>query len=377
MEAVKTPTLIIGAGPSGLAIGGRLRHRGLAFEMIESSDRIAPAWHAHYDRLRLHTVKELSELPHLPFPIDYPRYVARASLIEYYDAYADHFGIHPHFGETAFAVRRNGGQWCTTTSGGREFRSTSVVLATGVNRVPHQPEYPGMTNFRGEILHSRQYRNPQPFVGRRVLVVGMGNTGAEIALDLCEARVSTTISIRGPVNIVPRDVLGRPTQLTARMLARLPERLGDQIGVLLRRLTVGRLDRYGIATPDLPPLAQLRIHGKTPVIDVGTVAAIKSGRIAILGAIQRFDQNEVVFTGDRRRAFDSVIFATGYRARLEDLLDDTTGLFDRNNVPASVVGTGRHAGLYFLGFDNYQPGGILGTVHHDSKVVADAIERGS
>ena len=105
----------------------------------------------------------------------------------------------------------------------------------------------------------------------------MGNTGAEIALDLSEAGVDSTISVRGPINIVPRDVLGRPTQLTARMLARLPIGLADWLGSLLRRMTVGDLTAYGIATPEIAPLAQLRVKGKTPVIDVGTVSRIRKG----------------------------------------------------------------------------------------------------
>ena len=121
-------------------------------------------------------------------------------------------------------------QWLTTTSTGLEILSDHVVIATGLNQVPHQPAYPGMEAFTGRLVHSKEYRNPDPFAGEEVLVVGMGNTGAEIALDLSENGVDTTISVRGPVNIVPRDVLGRPTQLTARMLARLPTGLADWLG---------------------------------------------------------------------------------------------------------------------------------------------------
>jgi cation diffusion facilitator CzcD-associated flavoprotein CzcO len=116
----------------------------------------------------------------------------------------------------------------------------------------------GEARFGGRVLHSREYLDAAPFAGQRVLVVGLGNTGAEIALDLCEQGVQVALSVRSPVNIVHRDVLGRPTQRTSLMLARLPARLGDALGALLRDLTVGDLSRFGLRTAARSPLAQLR-----------------------------------------------------------------------------------------------------------------------
>jgi cation diffusion facilitator CzcD-associated flavoprotein CzcO len=206
-----------------------------------------------------------------------------------------------------------------------------------------------------------------------VLVVGLGNTGAEIALDLCDRGIEVAISVRGAVNVVPRDVLGRPTQLTALALARLPPRIGDPIGRLLRRLTVGDLTRFGIRPPDVAPLEQLRRYGRTPVIDIGTVDRIRAGRIAVFPAIERFVPGGVVFVDGRESPFDVVILATGYRARLEALLPDARELLDEDGTPTVVVGAGAHAGLYFCGFDNHQPGGILGTIVGESATIAEAI----
>jgi len=370
-----TPTLIVGAGPAGLAVAGRLRQADLEFEVIEKADRVGDSWHRHYDRLRLHTVKQLSHLPGLDFPEHYPRYVPRQELADYYAQYATTFSIAPIFGEGATAIRRSDGAWLTMTESGLEVRSDHVVVATGLNRVPQCPTYPGEAGFTGRLIHSREYREPGPFAGQRVLVVGMGNTGAEIALDLSEAGVDTTISVRGPVNIVPRDVLGRPTQLTARMLARFPSGLGDRLGSLLRSMTVGDLSRYGIGTPALAPLAQLREQGKTPVIDVGTVGRIKNGDIAVRPAIDHLAADSVGFSDHRHGRFDTVIFATGYRPMLEGLLPDPQDLLDERGLPRQLRGEGKHRGLFFVGFDNHQPGGVLGTVVEESALVVDRIRR--
>jgi cation diffusion facilitator CzcD-associated flavoprotein CzcO len=371
--AVETPTLIVGAGPAGLAVAGRLRQAGLEFVLIEKSDRVGDAWHRHYDRLHLHTVKQLSHLPGLEFPESYPRYVPRSELANYYARYAETFSIEPMFGEEAVEILPSSDKWLTRTQQGLEISSNHVVVATGLNRIPKRPSYEGEDGFTGQQIHARDYREPSPFAGQRVLVVGMGNTGAEIALDLSEAGVDSTISVRGPINIVPRDVLGRPTQLTARMLARLPTGLADRLGSLLRRMTVGDLTSYGIATPEIAPLAQLRLRGKTPVIDVGTVRRIKKGLIAVRPGIDHFEADMVVFTDGRKDRYDTVIFATGYRPMLGEILNAGNGYLDEEGLPNQVIGEGHSRGLFFVGFDNHRPGGVLGTVFEESEAVVDRI----
>lgn len=369
-----TPILIVGAGPAGLAIAGRLRHRGLDFEMIEQSDEVGHTWHHHYERVHLHTVKEHSHLPHRPFPEDYPQYVSRQQLVDYLEGYARHFKVHPHFEHQLERVAKDGDAWIAHCTNGAVFKAAQVVFATGVNRVPYQPHFEDREDFLGTILHSRAYRNAKPFEGETVLVVGMGNTGAEIALDLSEAGIPTLLSVRGPVNIVPRDFLGRPTQKTAFTLAKLPTPLGDWIGKQVQGLAFGDLRPYGLEPSELPPARQLRDTGKTPVIDVGTVAAIKAGKIKVVPQLKAFTPNGAIFEDGSEHEFSRVILATGYRARLEDFLSRTEGLFNTDHLPASCIGSGAQEGLYFLGFDNYQPGGILGVVYRDSERIADALQ---
>lgn len=369
------PVLVIGAGPAGLAVAGRLRQANIAFEILEAGQHPGNAWHEHYDRLHLHTVKELSHLPGLNFPPDYPRYVPRHLLVKYFDDYARHFEIQPHFQQKVVKIQRgDDGSWITTTATGQEWKSAFVVVATGTNRTPNQPSFAGMADYKGNLIHSRAYKNAKPYKGQKVLVVGMGNTGAEVALDLLENGAEPYISVRGPVNIVPRDLLGNPTQLTALKLARLPHWLGDAIGTIVGKITVGNLRPYGIEPHPMPPSRQLRLTGQTPVMDIGTLKQIKAGRIKVVPGIQRFHEYEIAFTDGRHLLFDAVILCTGYKAALLDFLPEgMANQLDGNGYPTSIAAAAPFEGLFFNGFDNYTPGGILGVINRDSALIAKSI----
>lgn len=370
---MKIKTLIIGAGPAGLATAGCLRTKGETFEMIEQTDKIAWSWTNHYDRLLLHTVKQLSHLPHLPFPESYPTYVPRLDLVKYYNDYAKHFGIEPHFNTKATSVQKKENEWTVITNTGKTFEAEHVVIATGVNRVPNAPKWEGQAEFKGQIVHSRDYKNMKPFKGQKVLVIGMGNTGAELALDLAENDIETYLSVRSPITIVPRDVNGRPVQLTARQLAKIPFGIGDWLGTQIRKIVVGDLSKYGVPMSKVHPVVQLRETGKTPVIDLGTVKYIKSGAIKAVGDVERFYENGVVLKTGEQLACDSVILATGYRPKLDEFVEKVDKVLDKYACPKQPVGEGEHAGMYFVGFDNYKLGGLLGTIFTDSETVAAAI----
>lgn len=370
-----TPTLIIGAGPGGLAMAGRLRQQGLEFEIVEQSGDIAHSWHNHYDRLHLHTVKQLSALPGLDFPEEYPLFVPRLQLIQYYEQYARHFDIKPHFHSKVTDIRSlTNGKWEVEIKDQDGFVADQVVIATGVNRVPFYPHWDGQENFKGEIIHSRYYKNPEPFIGKKVLIIGMGNTGAEVALDLANHNVETYLSVRSPVNIVPLIFMGKPTQLTAKKLEKIPFGLGDWLGTRIRTMAMGNLKKYGLKTSKMPPAKQLRETGKTPVIDLGTVDQIKAGKIKVLPDIDHINlEGFLLFKNGQQHHFDTIILATGYRAQVEDILENTEGLLDQFHVPKGPIGSGKHKGLYFIGFDNYKLGGILGTINTDSEIVTKDI----
>lgn len=371
----RTAAIVIGAGPAGLATAACLGQLGFQACVLERSDSVGASWRSHYRRLHLHTVKELSALPGLPFPAQAPRYVPREQVVRYLEDYAEHFGIRPLFG---VAVRRieplaAGTGWAATCEDGQHIEAPHVVVASGANVRPRRPELPGEKDFEGTVLHSHAYRDPAPFAGRRVLVVGMGNTGAEIALDLCEAGVEVALSVRSAVNIVHRDVLGRPTQRTSILLGRLPPRLGHTLAAWLRDLTVGDVSRWGLRTPRTSPLAQLREEGRTPVIDVGTLARIRAGDIRVHPGIERLLGHGVRFTDGQEAPFDSIVLATGYEPGLQDLVPDVHLDLDARGLPREAIGRGARAGLHFTGFDLQQPGGLLRTIGQQALEVAQEV----
>ncbi|WP_405206453.1 flavin-containing monooxygenase [Aquimarina sp. LLG6339-5] len=372
MNAKVIENLIIGAGPAGLAVAGRFTKENISFEIIEKTDKIAWSWHHHYDRLLLHTVKELSCLPHLEFPDEYPRYVPRVKLVAYYENYAKHFNINPQFNIEVQTISKEDGLWYVITDK-QNYQAKNIIVATGINRVPFLPVWPGQEKFDGDIIHSRDYKNAIPFVGKKVLIIGMGNTGAELALDLSEHNIDVSVSVRSPLLIVPRDINGRSVQLTAKKLERLPFGLGRWIGTQVRKIVIGDLSKYGILSSKKDPIDHLKQTGKTPVIDLGTVKQIRSNKIKVIDDVTSFYTNGVQLKNDTKLDFDVVLLATGYRAKVSDFIDNTDGLLDQYSIPKQVVADGKHKGLFFVGFDNYKLGGILGTIVVDSKTIVSKI----
>lgn len=365
-------TIIIGAGPAGLAIAGRLSKLGKTYTILEKSDRVASAWHSHYDRLCLHTVKEHSNLPHLELPEDYPVYVPRLKIIDYWEKYVREMGIQPVFNQEVRAVKRVGDKWIVQTAD-QTIEAGNVVVATGYNRTPVIPQWPGLQQFKGAFLHSKSYRNAAPFKGQKVLVVGIGNTGAELALDLYENGAQPFISVRSPVNFILRDIGGRPAQKTAIMLGKLPTWAYDFIARQVQRITVGDLSAYGIKTPAYAPSEGLRKYGKVPVIDIGTLALIKERKVTILPDIQQFSEDAVTFVNGETHTFDAVIACTGYRAQIEDFVENGAELLNERGYPRSLwFDEPEWKGLYFCGFST-PLSGILRNIKMDSEAIVGAM----
>ena len=159
----QTKTLIIGAGPAGLAMAGRLTKLNEPYILLEKSDKIAIAWHQHYERLHLHTDKRHSALPHLPFSEELPTYLSRLELINYYENYCKVFNIKPLLNQEVVSVKKEYNQWHTLTSSGKVFTSENVVVCTGYNRVAIQPNWVGFKDFEGTKIHSQHYKNAKGF----------------------------------------------------------------------------------------------------------------------------------------------------------------------------------------------------------------------
>ena len=370
VSRMQVETLIVGAGPAGLALAACLRRVHVPFELLERGAAVGWAWRNHYDRLHLHTVREHSALPLLPFPSDVPRFPSRQHVVDYLEGYAAAFGIRPRFGEEVRRIRRADDAWETETERSRYF-SRRVVLATGFSRVPNRPRWPGQERFGGSITHSVDYRSGAGFAGRRVLVVGIGNTGAEIALDLYEHGAEVAVSVRSATNVIPREFMGRATQVTGIRMRWLPRRVRDALGRAISRRAFGDLAAHGLPAPRYGPATQIEVHRQTPVIDVGTVALVRSGAIRILPDLTSFTERGVTFSDGVEREFDAVILATGYRPGIAGLLEGAEQVCDAAGNPPSV-GACELKGLYFIGF-GYPPTGFLRQIALDARTVAKQI----
>lgn len=347
-EKLCLDAIVIGAGPGGLAAAQQLKANGIEPLVIEKADRVGAVWRRHYDRLHLHTPRMHSALPGMKMPRAFGRYPARDDVVAYLESYACAFGIAPKFETEARAIRRDGSDWLVETSAG-DMSAPVVVVATGWADFPHRPRWPGMEEFAGEILHSNAYVSGARFKDKRVLVIGFGNSGAEIALDLCERGAGATISQRSPVRILPRDLFGIPVLSFAIAQAALPPRIADLINEPALRLIVGSIPSLGLQRSRKGALQMIAEDGRVPVLDVGTVARIRAGAIAVRGGVERFARDGVVFADGRAERFDVIVLATGFRPDLRALLPDAPQVLDAAGRPKVSDGPSAQPGLYFIG----------------------------
>jgi len=368
----RTEVLIIGAGPAGLAMGASLRRAGVPFEILEREDRVGAAWYHHYDRLHLHTDKKRSSLPYFRFPKNYPKYPSRLQVIEYLNAYAERFAIEPKFGQNVEWASHENGVWYTATQD-REYRSRCLVVASGYTARPKIPRWPGQDSYRGKIFHSSEYKNGAPYRDRAVLVVGFGNSGGEISIDLHEHGAKPCLAVRGPINVIPRDLFGVPIIAVAKAMRRLPNRLADMLTSPVVRGFFGDLRSLGLMPARYGPFAQVDRMALVPIIDVGTIELIRQGHIKICPGIERFTESGVVFTDGSELDFDAVVLATGFRPAVSSFLIDSPEL-DSSGVPRRTGREAESPGLFFCGF-YIAPTGMFREIAREAKRIARAIAK--
>src|SRR5438046_1053920 len=183
-----------------------LHRAGLPHLVVDRALEVAASWKQHYDRLHLQTAKKYSSLPFTPWAPEVPRYPSRTDIVRCLERYAEQHQIAPRFGVEVKRVTRGSTHFTVDTTAG-QLAPRFVVVATGYNAVANRPEFPGLADFAGSVVHAESYKNPAPYVGKRTLIVGCGNSGAEIALDLAEQGIDAAMVVRGPVHVVPRDLL--------------------------------------------------------------------------------------------------------------------------------------------------------------------------
>ena len=355
--------VIVGAGPAGLAAAATLRARGIGTTIIERG-RVGEPWRSRYDRLHLHTIRSLSHLPGYRIPRHFGRWVARDQFVQYLEQYAAHHRLEPRFGVETTRIDRDDGNWSVHTTAGT-IPARVVVVATGFTRLPHLPRWPG--RFDGPVVHSVEYRNPQPYRDQDVLIVGAGNSGTEIAVDLAEGGARRVrIAIRTPPNILRRDVKGFPIQLLGIVFRRLPPRLLDSLILVLRRATLPDLSGFGLPRPNAP-FSQFRHTGTVPIFDVGFIDAVRSGVIEVVPGVTALDGRAVVLADGSRAFPDAVVAATGYHPGLEPLVGHVTAIGE-HGIP------GPQPRLHFVGM-RIPISGFLHEVGMDARQIAADVAR--
>lgn len=374
----REPVYVIGGGPGGLAAAAGLKAHGVRAVVLEKSDRVGASWRGHYDRLHLHTTRRLSALPGLPIPRRFGRWVSRDDVVRYLEKYAEFHDLEVVTGVEVTRVDRapGGTGWRLRASGGRELTGRAVVVATGYNHTPRLPDWSGSASYTGKLLHASEYRSPAPFAGRDVLVVGVGNTGAEIAVDLVEGGAARVrLAVRTAPHIVRRSTLGWPAQLTGILCRRLPVSLVDRLAVPLGKLSVPDLSAQGLPRPETGLYSRVR-EGSIPVQDVGLIAAVRTGKVEPVAAVDSFDGDEVVLSDGTRVTPDTVIAATGYHQGLEhlvghlDVLDPATG----RPRPHGARTLTSAPGLHFTGYTN-PISGMLREIALDADRIGKALAK--
>lgn len=371
------PVHVIGAGPGGLATAAELGRLGIRTVVVDKAADVGASWRGHYERLRLHTTRGRSALPGLPIPRSAGRWVRRADFVRYLEEYARRNRLELAPGVEVSRIERTsdgGSGWRLLANGGRRMPASSVVVATGFNHSPHLPDWPGREGFTGELLHAAHYRDAEPYRDRDVLVVGAGNTGAEIAAELAaEGAGRVRLAVRTAPHILRRSLLGWSAQSQGVFTRRLPTGMADTLARPLTRL-VPDLARHGLPRPETGLATRAR-EGAIPVLDAGLVRAIRQRRVEPVDAVASFDGDAVVLDDGTRLRPDAVIAATGYRRGLEDLVGHL-GVLDGDGLPL-VHGRDAHPaapGLRFTGYTN-PLSGMLRELARDAPRIARAIAR--
>ncbi|KAM0004590.1 putative indole-3-pyruvate monooxygenase [Helianthus debilis subsp. tardiflorus] len=316
--------IIVGGGPSGIAVAACLKHDGIPSLVLERNDCIASLWqHKAYDCVKLHIPKELCELPLLGYPKRYPKYPTKSQFISYITSYADHFGIKPLFNQTVesagFELER--GVWRVKTQDGC-YESRWLVVASGENAEPLVPKIPGTEVFEGTLVHASEYKNGDEFRGKKAVVIGCGNSGMEISLDLCNHDSIPFMVVRNSVHVLPRDMFGFSTfGLAMTLIKWLPIKLVDKVILSITNYILGDTEKFGLRRPKTGPLEMKMTTGRSPVLDVGTLSKVKTGNIKVVEqGVREITKKGVVFMDGQELECDCIVLATGYKSNVTSWL---------------------------------------------------------
>jgi cation diffusion facilitator CzcD-associated flavoprotein CzcO len=322
--------LVVGAGSSGLTAAKNLRERGAAVDVVEREDDVGGNWNAAaassrvYASTHMISSKPFTQFPDFPMPDDDPDYLHHEQVHRYLRRYASHFGLREVIRfrtEVAACTPVADGGWevvLRTPAGDERCHYGTLVVANGHNWYPKQPHYPGQGSFTGELLHAAEYHSSDRFAGKRVVVVGAGNTGCDLAVEAAQRAAAAYHSTRRAYWYAPKYAFGRPADQVSDVIfsLRLPTRVTQALFQATARVVVGRYERFGLPTPDH------RFLETHPIVNQQLLYHIGHGDLTPVPDVARFEGDAVVFTDGRRVTADVVVFATGYLIRFPFLPDD-------------------------------------------------------
>jgi putative flavoprotein involved in K+ transport len=322
MPSSVPPVIVVGGGQSGLAAASALSELRMPTVILEASDRPAGSWPRYYDSLRVFSPAGYSSMPGMPFPEDPEHYPSRDEVADYLERYAARLDTEIHTNIRVETIQQDGKRFLVFTGDGRTLRASGIVAASGSFSHPFRPSFPGEETFTGELSHVADYRNPAPYAGLRVVVVGAGDSAAQVTNELAPV-ATVTIATRHPVRFIP-------------------QRLGGQdVHYYLRKT--------GFDT--LPAVWLSKITGGSVVTDsVGFAKTLAEGRVDRRPMFTALDGGRVVWSDGEREPVDAIILATGYRPALQYLRE--LGALDEEAAPMHVGGiSSTHVGLVYVGLE--------------------------
>ncbi|MDI3314670.1 MAG: NAD(P)/FAD-dependent oxidoreductase [Mycobacterium sp.] len=368
----RSDVVVVGAGPSGLAVARQLAHRHrIKARVIERAATPAVSWRTRYDDFRLNTSGFLSHLPGQRIPLAAGRWPTKEDMVRYFDRYVRVQDIAVQLGCEVNRIERAANSWLLDTSSG-EIRARVVVLATGRYHTPIIPAWPGLACFNGELVHSGEFRNAWPYRGRDVLVVGAGNSAADIAVQLAyDGARRIWLAVRTPPHLVRRAMGPFPSDIFLELFARVPAGTIDPLIARLNRLLWGDLSACGFQQPPLGLKATVEQKGRIPTLADELVPLVRAGRIEVVAAVAAVESGRVVLAGGTSVAPQVIIAATGFRTDLDGLVGHL-GVLDENGNPRGGFASHLGDGMFAIGY-GIPPNGPLRAIRRHATPLAREI----
>src|ERR1700751_5118767 len=364
--------VVIGAGPSGLAVARELEHHhGIKTLVVDRAAAPAVSWRNRYDNFRLNTNGFLSHLPGQRIPLTAGRWPTKEDMVRYFDRYVQHQDINLQLGCEGDGVGRAAGGWLVDTSSG-EIRTSAVVLATGKYHTPVVPPWPGLAGFDGMLVHSGDFRNAWPYRGRDVLVVGAGNSAADIAVQLADNGARKIwLAVRTPPHLVRRAMGPIPSDVFLELFPRVPPRIVDPLIARLNRLLVADLSVYGFHRPPLGLKATVEQRGRIPTLADELVDAVRAGRVEVVAAVAAVESGRVILADGTAVRPEVIVAATGFSTELDGLVGHL-GVLNEHGEPHGGFASHLGDGMFSIGY-GIPPNGPLRAIRLSATPLASQV----